>query len=134
MRAVDFWLGATGILSGISVPLYLFVPHGTVKHFGGEVSGTAAMWCTTVAAGDALCSYLSYHGIRAKTTEAKRLCIRSVGIYALLHMGIFHYGHTVLDPQPNKWQHIPAVAMSLAALCYWGIFRPPTVENEEHQD
>lgn len=93
------YFGVNLLGAGASVFLYLLVPAGTVKSFGGSVNNeSAASWCSIVAAGDALVSFLAAVALRYRTPESssdhtriRALALTGIGLYCALHGGAFIY-------------------------------------------
>ena len=120
-RPLDAWLALGGVLAAASVPLYVFLPSGSIRNFGGTPSPTACMWVQTVAAGDALVAFLAWEALRSGSVETKRLAARAIGVYNLLHMGSFINGHLNHVPSPQGLG-VPVASLILgsAASAYWG--------------
>lgn len=121
-HSCDIWLALMGILSLCSVPLYLLAPAGSVQQFGGDVrNSTASFWCSTVAAGDAVCAYLCHVTLRlnAKTEiKSRQTMCRAIGLYCTLHFFCFFYGTWLLDPQPcHVW--LPLLATCVVSAVCW---------------
>ena len=112
--------------------LYLFVPDGTVKFFGGVPTPTTNTWIPVVAAGDILCAYLLFEAARTSSAEVKRLGVRGLGLYMAFHLGAFVRGHLYSEPQPP---HMLAIYASMALgtipfVLWWGVLHPPHDDAE----
>ncbi len=105
-----------------SAPLYLFVPSGTVKFFGGKPTPSAAFWCSLAAGGDILFAYLCYTAWRSKSLEVRKLVFRANAIFRIFHFGGFLFHHLFTEPHPAGYGVGYAVAMTLGLLAgfVWG--------------
>jgi len=113
--------------------IYLFVPDGTVKFFGGIPTPTTNTWIPVVAAGDILCAYLLFEAARTSSAEVKRLGVRGLGLYMAFHLGAFVRGHLYSEPQPLQMLAIYA-SMALGTVpfvLWWGVLHPPRDAGEQ---
>lgn len=121
MQKIYLWVG---FLTPIpSIALYVLVPGGTVKHFGGQISNSSKFWCSLTASGDAVIAYLMLTGIldKGKNPWLFKLIVRSSFLYSIFHFGGFWYWHTFGEKHPQGAAMYPtALAMCLAALIAWG--------------
>ncbi|CUI14658.1 GPI-anchored surface protein, putative [Bodo saltans] len=118
IKKVYFWTGA--ILPLVSSFGYLLAPSGTVQHFNGEVNNTSKFWCSVVASGDLVVSYLMLSGIFTKSTEVRQLVIRAYWLFSLFHFGAFWFWHNVGDRHRNGLMYPAAMIATTAALLAWG--------------
>ena len=88
-RATTAWLWFFGLGAAASVPLYVLRPAETLRVFGGVVSSTAQAWVRVVGSGDALAAYVAICAATTPSARFRRVCLRGVGLYAVLHGGAF---------------------------------------------
>ena len=84
--------------AGLSVFLYLIVPAGSVKFFGGDqTSLSAASWCSIVGAGDLLVSFLAFVALLLRLTRHASVmmivAMIGIGLYSVFHSGAYLYSH-----------------------------------------
>ena len=116
------YLNAGAILPLCSCVAYVFFPSGTVQHFGGVASNSAAMWCSITASGDVLFAYLCWWALQCNDRRILKTLVRGHFLYSILHFGSFwRYHLRGTEPHPQPWLYPIALAVSTAALVKWGI-------------
>eukprot|EP01089_Gocevia_fonbrunei_P007418 TRINITY_DN1853_c0_g1_i2.p1 TRINITY_DN1853_c0_g1~~TRINITY_DN1853_c0_g1_i2.p1 ORF type:complete len:155 (-),score=19.49 TRINITY_DN1853_c0_g1_i2:41-505(-) len=124
---IFFLFNALG--AGLSVPLYLLLPKGTVEFFGGIYSPSTVLWVRGTGAGDALLSYISFYGAFTDNILVKKYLIRALGLYNILHFGSFLISHYYIQPSLSDglllfvWS---GFLDSFAAAVWFGFVSPVT--------
>jgi hypothetical protein len=75
-RVLTAYLALAGVLSALSVPLYVLEPAGSALRYGGVPSPTSNTWVTIVAPGNALCAVLALSGVFSYSPFVRRLAVR----------------------------------------------------------
>jgi len=116
-------------LSAASVPLYMLVPVGAVKNFGGDSSPTALFWCQLVGGGDALMAYLMGWAFFTRSAEVRRNCLRGLGVYCVFHFvgflrGAYSYGQHISTAMIVQFWC--SLLFSVGVSLWFGWIRPTT--------
>ena len=115
-----FWSGA--VLPTVSVVGYTLGTRGTIRHFQGEPSDAAWMWCLMTASGDAAFAFLSATVLRdgVKASRWMRIVLRVQLAYALLHFGSFWLDHTGRAEHPFPAMYPMGILGATVGLWLWG--------------
>mmetsp|Transcript_27214 Transcript_27214/g.55536 ORF Transcript_27214/g.55536 Transcript_27214/m.55536 type:complete len:136 (-) Transcript_27214:130-537(-) len=134
MLKLFFLVGAILPLPGIS--LYVFEPGGTVEFFNGQQNSTTNFWCTLAASGDAVVSFLCFSALMTSSSEVNVLVVRALAVYSVFHFGSFYYWHHHGDKHPDFMVggYPASIAISFAALLWWGILYPPPEKQPARKD
>merc|ERR1712062_86443 len=76
-----------------SVPLYVFMPVGSVKNFEGEPTPSATFWAMMNGAGDAAFALTAWKAFHCKSCCQRKEYLDIMTIYSVMHMGSFLYNH-----------------------------------------
>lgn len=123
MEGWQVFLGFGGLLASISVPMYLFMPVGTSKHFNHRqepIGRDYAWWVQSVAAGDALIAFICLYGVLADGADVdkRHFCLSALALYSSLHMFAFGLG-AYQKSWKSAFQYGIFAGISVAAWIYW---------------
>jgi hypothetical protein len=126
---INLYFLSAAILPGISVFLYLCVPVGTVKLFGGDISAKATrdaaqLWVRTTSNGDILVSILNGLALfKPSDWHFRQTVIRVCSFSNLVHFGCFLYHHYFVQPHPLGLtiMYWFAIALTLLSGLGWGL-------------
>eukprot|EP01104_Vermistella_antarctica_P001331 TRINITY_DN11381_c0_g1_i1.p1 TRINITY_DN11381_c0_g1~~TRINITY_DN11381_c0_g1_i1.p1 ORF type:complete len:168 (-),score=13.49 TRINITY_DN11381_c0_g1_i1:214-717(-) len=148
---VDYYLAFGGFMAGISVPLYILFPQGTVQFFSTTVEAphlrvphtatdpgalAAHFWVQTAGGGDALDSFIMLSAALSDDNKFKMFALKANVVYCLFHFGSFLRSHYTLTPHPSFMaaNYLPSMLVVLGAAAWWCWWRPlPTGASDKKE-
>ncbi|CAF3627186.1 unnamed protein product [Rotaria sp. Silwood1] len=129
VRTIYLWL--TVVLPWFSSLLYLLVPGGTIKYFGGVPTPSAKFWVQVVASGDIVIGFLALAGLKTRNSQVLQLIFQAIGVYNIFHMSTFWFNHLFREAHPaGPSFYISALIISSIACGYWGWWNPYQFDSE----
>ena len=129
LLVIFLWL--TMILPWFSSLLYLFVPDGTIRYFGGIPTPSGEFWVQVVASGDIVIGFLALSGLKTRNSEVLKLIFRAICVYNIFHISTFWYNHTFREPHPSgSTFYIVLSIISVIACGWWGWWKPHQFDDK----
>ncbi|PUU80044.1 hypothetical protein B9Z19DRAFT_1124108 [Tuber borchii] len=121
---LNIYLGSNALISLSTAYFYLTSPQPSIVKLGGKPSPTSTVLTQLLASGEALVSYLCLEGLFSDSSEMRAMVVRGVGIYTLIHMGTFWWGHKKHVENPKgAGTFISSLVVGAGVGVWWGLLR-----------
>jgi len=112
-----------------SAALYLFLPKGSVLHFGGEPSGTTSTWVRSKGAAELALGLLA---LRASfgNSALLRIAGQTVGLFGVVEMAAFYVSHVYDQPLPG----LGSIAVGFVGAGLLGVVASCIAEDKDHDN
>ncbi|PWW73928.1 hypothetical protein C7212DRAFT_353544 [Tuber magnatum] len=122
--SLNLYLGSNALISLSTAYFYLTSPTASIVKLGGRPSPTSTVLTQLLASGEALVSYLCLEGLFSSNNEMRAMVVRGVGIYTLIHMGTFWWGHKKHVKNPKgAGTFVGGLLLGAGVGAWWGILR-----------
>ncbi|RPA94143.1 hypothetical protein L873DRAFT_1474318 [Choiromyces venosus 120613-1] len=121
---LNIYLGTNALISLTTTYFYLTTPEPSIVKLGGKPSPTSIVLTQLLASGEALVSYMCLEGLFSSSSEARAMIVRGVGVYTLIHMSTFWWGHKKYVKHPKgAIPFICGLGMGAGVGVWWGVLR-----------